>query len=83
LKDVSNGISDSIHDIGGVLRADLPLNEKVTKVAIIVQDRVNPLLAAASTGYQEILKVISSKKHEAKEKAEDHVNGHADGNSST
>lgn len=48
-----------------------------------MQDRVNPLLAAASSRVQEILKAISSKGEEAKGKAQDQANGHTNGNGAT
>lgn len=84
LKDVSDGLTTSIHDLSGILSSDAPLNEKAGKVKDTVQQKVQPLLDAATSRVQEILRAISSRGQEAKETAEDSVkektqNGSANG----
>lgn len=84
LKDVSDGLTTSIHDLSGILSSDAPLNEKAGKVKDTVQQKVQPLLDAATSRVQEILRAISSRGQEVKETAEDTVeektqNGSANG----
>jgi len=84
LKDVSDGLTGSIHELSGILSSNAPLNEKAGKIKDTVQQKVQPLLDAATSRVQEILKVISSRGQEAKEKAEEKVeektqNGSANG----
>jgi hypothetical protein len=70
LKDVSDGLTTSIHDLSGILSSDAPLNEKAGKIKDTVQQKVQPLLDAATSRVQEILKAVSSRGQEAKETAE-------------
>ena len=83
LKDVSDGLTTSIHELTGVLSSDAPLNEKAGKVKDTVQQKIQPLLHAATTRVQEILNAISSRGQEAKGMAEGKVkeaqNGSANG----
>jgi hypothetical protein len=84
LKDVSDGLTTSIHELSGILSSDAPINEKAGKVKDTVQQKVQPLLDAATSRVQEILKVISSRGQEAKdsvqEKAQESTqNGSANG----
>ena len=76
LKDVSDGLTASIHELSGIASSDAPLNEKAGKVKDAAQQRIKPLLDAATSRVQEILKVISSRGREAKENAQ---NGSANG----
>jgi hypothetical protein len=71
LKDVSDGLTTSIHELSGIISSDIPLNEKAVKVKGTVQQKVQPLLDSATSRVQEILKVISSRGHEAKERAQE------------
>ena len=84
LKDVSEGLTTSIHELSGIISSNAPLNEKAGKIKDTVQQKVQPLLDAATSRVQEILKVISSRGQEAKETAEEKVeektqNGSANG----
>ena len=84
LKDVSDGLTTSIHELSGILSSDIPLNEKVGKTKDTVQQKVQPLLDAATSRVQEILRAISSRGQEAKETAQENVrektqNGSANG----
>ena len=84
LQDVSDGLTTSIHELSGILSSDVPLNEKPGKVKDIVQQKVQPLLDAATSRVQEILKAISSRSQEVKETAQEEVmegtqNGSANG----
>lgn len=86
LKDVSDGLTTSIHELSGIISSDAPLNEKASKVKDTVQQKVQPLLNAATARVQEILRAISSRGQEAKETAEEKVkekpqNGSANGHS--
>lgn len=84
LRDVSDGLTTSIHELSGIVSSDAPINEKAGKVKDTVQQKVQPLLDAATCRVQEILGVISSRGQEAKETAEKKVqenaqNGSANG----
>jgi len=86
LKDVSDGLTTSIHELSCIISSDAPLNEKAGKLKDTVQQKVQPLLDAATSRVQEILKVISSHGQEAKERAQEKVqestqNGSANGHS--
>jgi len=70
LKDVSDGLTTSIHELSGILSSDAPLNEKAGKVKDTVQQKVQPLLDATTSRVQEILKAISTRGQETKEAAE-------------
>lgn len=85
LKDVSDGLATSMHELSGIISSNAPLNEKAGKLKDTVQQKVQPLLDAATSRVQDILKVISSRGQEAKERAEGkvqettqncHANGH-------
>jgi len=77
LKDVSDGLTASIHELGGIISSDVPLNEKASKVKDTVQQKVQPLLDAATSRVQEILKAISSRGQEVKENVQNgSANGH-------
>lgn len=73
LKDVSDGLTTSIHELSGIISSDAPFNEKAGKVKDTVQQKVQPLLDATTSRVQEILKVISSRGQEAKEAAHEKV----------
>lgn len=84
LKDVSDGLTTSIHELSGIISSDAPLHEKAGKLKDTVQQKVQPLLDAATSRVQEILKAISSRGQEAKERAQEKVqentqNGSANG----
>jgi uncharacterized protein YoxC len=84
LKDISDGLTTSIHELSGIISSDVPFNEKAGKVKDTVQQKVQPLLNAATSRVQEILKAVSSRGQEAKETAEEKVkdktqNGSANG----
>ena len=77
LKDISDGLTTSIHELSGILSSDAPFNEKAGKAKDTVQQKIQPLLDAATSRVQEILKVISSRGQEAKENAQNgSANGH-------
>ena len=84
LKDVSDGLTTSIHELSSILSSDIPFNEKASKVKDTVQQKVQPLLDATTSRVQEILKAISSRSQEAKGATEEKVdektqNGTANG----
>ena len=66
-----------MHEINGIISSDSPFNEKAAKVKDTVQQKVRPLLDAATARVQEILKAISSRGQEVKENAQNgSANGH-------
>ena len=77
LKDVSDGLTTSIHELSDIFSSDAPVNEKAGKFKDKVQQKVQPLLNAATSRVQEILKVISSRGQEAKKTAQEKVHGNA------
>ena len=84
LKDVSDSLTTSIHELSGIISSDAPLNDKAGKIKDTVQQKVQPLLHAATSRVQEILRAVSSRGQEAKEAAEEEVkdktqNGSANG----
>lgn len=84
LKDVSDGLTTSIHELRDIISSGAPLNEKANRFKHTVQQKVQPLLDAATSRVHEILKVISSRTQEAKETAQENVtektqNGSANG----
>ncbi|TFY74172.1 hypothetical protein EWM64_g9840 [Hericium alpestre] len=70
-KPVQEGISSTITDLTEVLKSDLPLNDKVGKLGTTVQERVKPVLEAASARVQETIKAVTAagKKEAEKENA--------------
>jgi DNA anti-recombination protein RmuC len=84
LKDISDRLTTSIHDLSSIISSEIPLNEKASKLKDTVQQKVHPLLNSATSRVQEILKAISSRGQEAKGAAEEKVgektqNGSANG----
>ena len=66
-KPVQEGISGTISDLTSVLKSDLPVNEKVTKVRATVQDHVTPVLETAAATLQDAMRAISARLDAAKE----------------
>ena len=54
-------ISGTISDLSGVIKSDLPVNEKVTKVRATVQDHVTPVLETAAARLQDAIRVLTAR----------------------
>lgn len=54
-------ISGTISDLSGVIKSDLPVNEKFTKVRATVQDHVTPVLETAAARLQEAIRSITAR----------------------
>ncbi|TFY64549.1 hypothetical protein EVG20_g5908 [Dentipellis fragilis] len=59
-KPVQEGIQSTITDLSTVLKSEIPLNEKVTKLGDTVQERVKPVLEAATVRVQETIKAVTA-----------------------
>jgi hypothetical protein len=66
-KPVQEGISSTISDLTSVLKSDLPVNEKVTKVRATVQDHVTPVLETAAATLQDAIRAVTARVDAAKE----------------
>ena len=60
-------ISCTISDLSSVIKSDLPVNEKVTKVRATVQDHVTPVLETAAARLQDAIRSITARTDDAKE----------------
>ncbi len=60
-------ISGTISDLSGVIKSDLPVNEKVTKVRATVQDHVTPVLETAAARLQDAIRALTARADAAKE----------------
>ena len=66
-KPVQEKISGAISDLSSVIKSDLPVNEKVTKVRETVQDHVTPGLEAAAAKLQDAIRSLTARGDAAKE----------------
>ncbi|KAI0312171.1 lipid droplet-associated perilipin protein [Amylostereum chailletii] len=57
---VQAGISSTIHDLSAVLTSEAPLQDKVTKVAATVRERVTPVLDAAADAVRTVVKRVEA-----------------------
>ncbi|KAF8261457.1 hypothetical protein EI94DRAFT_1745984 [Lactarius quietus] len=60
-KPVQEKISGTISDLSGVVKSDLPVNEKVTKVCATVQDHVTPVLETAPARLQDTIHALTAR----------------------
>jgi len=60
-KPVQEKISGTISDLSGVIKSDLPVNEKVTKVRATVQDHVTPVLETAAARLQDAIRALTAR----------------------
>jgi hypothetical protein len=58
-KPVQEKISTTISDLSGVIKSDLPVNEKVNKVRATVQDHVTPVLETAAARLQDAIRSLT------------------------
>ena len=59
-KPVQDKISGTISDLSGVIKSDMPVNEKLTKVRATVQDHVTPVLEIAAARLQDAMRVLTT-----------------------
>jgi hypothetical protein len=57
-KPVQEGIASTISDLSGVIKSDLPVNEKVSKVGLTVQNHVTPVLEIAAVRLQDAIRSL-------------------------
>jgi len=60
-KPVQEGIASTISDLSGVIKSDLPVNEKFTKLRSTVQDHVTPILNTASVRLQDAIRSLTER----------------------
>jgi hypothetical protein len=58
---VQEGIASTISDLSSVIKSDLPVNEKVSKLSSTVQNHVTPVLDTAGTLIQEAIRVVTAR----------------------
>ncbi|KAH9998650.1 hypothetical protein BJV77DRAFT_940445 [Russula vinacea] len=58
-KPVQEGIASTISDLSSVIKSDLPVNEKVSKVRLTVQDHVTPVLETAAVRLQDAIRSLT------------------------
>jgi hypothetical protein len=58
-KPVQDGIASTISDLTDVIKSDLPVNEKVSKLALTVQDHVTPVLETAAVRLQDAMRSLT------------------------
>jgi hypothetical protein len=58
-KPVQEKISGAISDLSGVIKSDLPVNEKFAKVGTTVQDHVTPVLEVAAARLQDAIRSLT------------------------
>ena len=66
-KPVQEGIASTITNLSDVIKSDLPLNEKVSKVRTTVQDHVNPVLDTAAVRLQDAIRSLTARVDSATE----------------
>lgn len=66
-KPVHEKISSTISDLSGVIKSDLPVNEKVNKLRATVQDHVTPVLDIAGARLQDAMRSLTARAEAAKE----------------
>jgi hypothetical protein len=60
-KPVQEGIASTINDLSGVIKSDLPVNEKVNKVRTTVKDHVTPVLETAALRLQDAIRSLTAR----------------------
>jgi hypothetical protein len=60
-KPVQEGIAKTINDLSSVIKSDLPVNEKVSKVGTTVQDHVTPILEIAAARLQDAIRSLTAR----------------------
>jgi len=58
---VQEGIASTISDLSDVIKSDLPVNEKVNKVRLTVQDHVTPVLETAAVRLQDAIRSLTAR----------------------
>ena len=66
-KPVQEGIASTISDLSEVIKSDLPVNEKVGKLRLTVQDHVTPVLDTAAARLQEAIRSLTARVDAASE----------------
>jgi len=66
-KPVQEKISGTILDLSSVLKSELPVNEKVTKLGATVQEHVMPVLETAAARLQDAIRSLTARADAAKE----------------
>lgn len=58
---MQEGIASTISDLSNVIKSDLPVNEKVSKVRLTVQDHVTPVLENAAVRLQDAIRSLTAR----------------------
>ncbi|KAH8979835.1 hypothetical protein EDB92DRAFT_1902533 [Lactarius akahatsu] len=66
-KPVQEKISGTISELSGIIKSDVPVNEKVTKVRATVQDSVTPVLETAAARLQDAIRNLTARADAVKE----------------
>lgn len=56
---MQEGIASTISDLTNVIKSDLPVNEKVSKLGLTVQDHVTPVLETAAARLQDAIRSLT------------------------
>ena len=64
---MQDGIASTISDLSDVIKSDLPVNEKVNKVRLTVQDHVTPVLDTAAARIQDAIRSLTARVDAASE----------------
>ena len=64
---MQEGIASTISDLSNVIKSDLPVNEKVGKLRLTVQDHVTPVLDTAAARLQEAIRSLTARVDAASE----------------
>jgi L-cysteine desulfidase len=60
-KPVQDGIASTISDLSDVIKSDLPVNEKVGKLRLTVQDHVTPVLDTTAARIQDAIRSLTAR----------------------
>ena len=58
---MQEGIASTISDLSSVIKSDLPVNEKVSKLRLTVQDHVTPVLDTAAARLQDAIRSLTAR----------------------
>lgn len=58
---MQEGIASTISDLSNVIKSDLPVNEKVSKVRLTVKDHVTPVLDNAAARLQDAIRSLTAR----------------------
>ncbi|EMD35662.1 hypothetical protein CERSUDRAFT_116400 [Gelatoporia subvermispora B] len=72
--DISTHLTSTINDLTAILTSQEPMHEKVNKVRVTVQDRVHPLLEAATSRVQVLLSTVAVRSEQVQN--DEAQNGH-------